>query len=93
MFEHVTVPRDGPDLDGFACAIAYAELLRARGVSARSFISGSPDPEAVFAAERLAVTTRGKAPQSGEPIVLVDASDLRGMPDSVDPLRVDPHEP
>lgn len=88
MLEHVTVPRDGPDLDGLACAIAYAELLRARGVSARSFISGSPDPEAVFAAERLEVTTRGKAPQPGEPIVLVDASDLRGMPDSIDPLRV-----
>jgi manganese-dependent inorganic pyrophosphatase len=88
MLESVTVPRQDPDVDGLACAIAYAELLGLRGQAARSFIGGSPDPEAMFAAERLGISISGRAPQSGEPIVLVDASDLRGMPGSVDPRFV-----
>lgn len=88
MPEHVSVPRENPDLDGLACAFAYAELLRATGRDARAFIAGEPDPEALFVADRLGVTIRGPAPQAREPIVLVDASDLRGIPPSVDPQRV-----
>lgn len=88
MPERVIVPREGPDLDGLACAVAYAELLRARGLAARSFIGGSPDPEAIFAIGQLDVPMTGMAPRPDEPIVLVDASDMRGMPASVAPLRV-----
>jgi nanoRNase/pAp phosphatase (c-di-AMP/oligoRNAs hydrolase) len=88
MIEQVTVPREAPDLDGLACAVAFADLLRALGFAARSFIGGRPDPEALFVAEALDVAMSGAAPQPGEPIVLVDASDIRGLPASVDPLLV-----
>lgn len=88
MPEYVTIPRENPDLDGLACAFAYAELLRATDRPARGFVSGEPDPEARFVAERLGVIMRGPEPQAGEPVVLVDASDLRGLPSAVDPKRV-----
>jgi len=80
MIEQVTVPREAPDLDGLACAVAFAELLRALGFAARSFIGGRPDPEALFVAEALDVAMSGAAPQPGEPIVLVDASDIPKNP-------------
>lgn len=85
---HVTVPRATPDLDGLACAVAYAELLRVRSIPSRSWIAGPPDAEARFAAERLRVPLEQDTPPEGCAFILVDASDLRGMPPSLDPLRV-----
>jgi len=85
---YVTLPREGPDLDGVACAVAYAELLRARGFAARHAIFGEPDPEATYGARRLGSATAGEPPRPGEKIVIVDASDLRGMPESLDPQAV-----
>ena len=88
MLQHVAVPRENPDLDGLACAFAFAEFLRAVGRGARGFVAGEPDPEALFVARRLGVATLGPDPRPGEPVVLVDASDLRGMPSSLDPESV-----
>jgi hypothetical protein len=85
---HVTVPRACPDLDGVACAVAYAELLRAQSIRARAWISGTPDPEVCFAVRELGVTLEQETPPEDCAFVLVDASDMRGMPPSLDPLRV-----
>jgi inorganic pyrophosphatase/exopolyphosphatase len=85
---HVTVPRVCPDLDGVACAVAFAELLRSQSIAARAWIAGTPDPEASFAARELGVTLDAAPPPEGCAFILVDASDLRGMPPSLDPLRV-----
>ncbi len=86
--EHFVTPRHSPDLDGLACAVAYAELLRARGIRARPWISGAPDPEAAYAAERLNIAVQPCQPRLDSPVVLVDASDVRGMPVPLDPLNV-----
>lgn len=88
MSQYVATPRACPDLDGLACAVAYAELLQRRGLAARSWIAASPDPEALHVAERLAVDIDSAAPAPDSHIVLVDASDLRGLPESVDAQRV-----
>ena len=37
-----------PDLDGFACAIAYAEFLNKTGKPAETVIYGTPHDEALF---------------------------------------------
>ena len=88
MTTYVTLPRVGPDLDGLACAIAYAELLQTRGLAARAFIDGEPDAEAAYAAKRLVFVCSDEPPRPGDQVVLVDASDLRGMPRSLDPQAV-----
>lgn len=85
---HLTVPRTTPDLDGLACAIAYAELLLAQSIPARPWIAGSPDPEALFAANALHIALDHTPPPPDCAFILVDSSDLRGMPPSLDPLRV-----
>lgn len=84
---HLTVPRTTPDLDGLACAIAYTELLRAQSIPARAWVAGMPDPEARFVAEQLGASVDSTPPPANCVFVLVDASDLRGMP-PLDPERV-----
>jgi oligoribonuclease NrnB/cAMP/cGMP phosphodiesterase (DHH superfamily) len=37
-----------PDLDGAACAVAYAEFLQKRGEAAEAGILGTPHVEAQF---------------------------------------------
>lgn len=85
---HVVTPRASPDLDGTACAVAYAELLRARGMGARAWISGAPDPEAAYVVLRLSVALDQVPAPVGSRIVLVDASDVRGLPSPLDPRDV-----
>ncbi|MDC3956913.1 DHH family phosphoesterase [Polyangium jinanense] len=85
---HLTVPRTTPDLDGLACAITYAELLLAQSIPARPWIAGSPDPEARFVADHLGVRLDPTPPPDDCAFILVDASDLRGMPEALDALRV-----
>ncbi len=84
----VVTPRAAPDLDGLSCAVAYAELLGLQGFRARAWISTPPDPEAAYAVARLGIDVDPSEPQLGSAIALVDASDLRGLPVSLDPERV-----
>lgn len=88
MVENVVTPRASPDLDGLACALAYAELLQRRGLPARAWIAGTPDPEASYAAERTAIKVDSSPAPEGSRVVLVDASDLRGLPAQLNALQV-----
>ncbi len=66
-----------PDLDGVACAIAYAELLNATGVTATACVMGHPTVEAEFALSTLGVA-RPIQRESFLPIervIILDASE------------------
>ncbi len=83
----IVTAKANPDLDGVACAVAYAELLRNGGELAAHNISGRPDAEARLLIELVNVEVRSHS--SGDcDVVLVDASDTLGLPEFVDPLRV-----
>lgn len=82
----VVTPRATPDLDGAACAVAYAELLQAKGWDAVAVVAGVPDAEARFVLAALGVNPLTDAPPGA--VVLVDASDTRGLPSWVDPDAV-----
>lgn len=86
----IVLPRTFPDLDGVACAIGYAELLRHRGANAAAWLPTQGDSEAEFVLARC-----HDVPLTGSPViddatrfVLVDASDLDGLPSEVDPRRI-----
>jgi manganese-dependent inorganic pyrophosphatase len=82
----VVTPRATPDLDGVACAIAYAELLRVKGWNARAVVEGRADGEARFVLAELGLNPATNA--KADAYVLVDASDTRGLPLCVDATLV-----
>ncbi len=66
-----------PDLDGVACAIAYAEFMHATGRSATACLLGHPTVEAEFALRTLEVPRpleRGPF-TAEEKVILLDASE------------------
>lgn len=81
-----------PDLDGTACAIAYTEYLYKKGnVDAICALFGTAHREAQFVFRTFNIP----APQSAESIlnadtrvVILDASDLRGISDKINPSQV-----
>lgn len=67
----------GPDLDGTACAFAYAELLNKQGRNALATVLGTPHLEARHVAERFDISLPPDLdPSSFGEIVLVDTSAL-----------------
>lgn len=65
-----------PDIDGVACAVAYAEFLRVSGGEADAFIIGVPTIEARYVLEQLEVVVQQREKfLLGESVVLVDASE------------------
>jgi len=84
----IVMARSEPDLDGVACAFAYAEFLAAEGVNARAWYPGEPDGEALFALAELSepkFASSEEAHQAGT-FILVDSSDLDGIPKTLEPL-------
>jgi manganese-dependent inorganic pyrophosphatase len=82
-------PKMNPDLDGLACAYAYARLLKKQGKAATEGIWGQPHVEAGW------VMKKGKAedvvfepPGQFDEFILVDASSLRGMPEVISAEKV-----
>lgn len=66
-----------PDLDGIACMVGYAELLRIQGREATAGIVGTPHAEAQHVAERFHIRLPTEVdPRNFEEIVLVDTSTL-----------------
>lgn len=66
-----------PDLDGTACMVGYAELLRAQGREATAGIIGTPHTEAQHVAERFHISLPMEVdPRDFVEIVLVDTSTL-----------------
>ena len=67
-----------PDLDGVACAVAYAELLNATGTSAMVCLMGHPTVEAEFALSILEVPRPADRESfaQDERVIILDASEL-----------------
>lgn len=79
-----------PDLDGTACAIAYAELLRVDDPSVNAVLHGLPDKEARAALAHWRVDPpmdRGEIAAADE-VVLVDTSNMSDFPSGFDPTKV-----
>lgn len=88
MNSTLVTPRNNPDLDGVACAIAYAELLAATHIDASAWIPGRPDAEARFVLERVEWNSTPPTSFDGCRFVLVDASDVAGLADALAPALV-----
>lgn len=80
-----------PDLDGTACALAYADLLNQSGQEAQALLFGGLQAETLYFVEKHGIQIPigpddGKG--SWEGFVLVDASSMRGMPKVVSADKV-----
>jgi len=80
---------EGPDLDGSACAYAYAELLNKTGRKATAGIFGKVHREAQFVFDylKLAVPKVTSLKEIGE-FVLTDASETLGISKKIDKKKV-----
>lgn len=79
-----------PDLDGTGCSVAYAEFLRKNGRDAVAGVFGEPDEEAGFELEKLSLELRDARDVVGDvdEIVLVDASNLDWLNESIDESKI-----
>lgn len=79
-----------PDLDGSACAYAYAELLRAIGQDVMAVIFGTLRREAQFAFDKVETKISGgeELLKPDDEVVLVDSCEIKGISSSIDPLQV-----
>ncbi len=83
-------PSTNPDLDGVACAWAYAELLRSSGEDALAWVAGEPDGEArwVLQERDVEISRDPEAIGTAGRFVYVDGSELPGLPEGIDPIAV-----
>ncbi len=86
----IVLPRTYPDLDGVACAVAHAEFMSLQGIAATAWLPTEGDSEAEFVLSQCSPRVLADASQfdGRTQFVLVDASDLEGLPSNVDPLQV-----
>lgn len=79
-----------PDLDGVACAYAYSRLLNAQGKNATGGIFGQMHAEAKYLVDRFGIDDVIYDPKGlFDSFVLVDASDMAGMPIVIRPEAVE----
>jgi len=82
---------ENPDLDGTACAFGYAEFLKKTGIDAVVGIFGNAHREAQFVFNKFKIDKIGDANKlidQYESVILVDASDLKGLSQKIDPSKV-----
>lgn len=79
-----------PDLDGVACAIAYAEFLNKTGSPALAGIMGEPHTEAGYILDRFALPYPDSIVNDLDfsQVILVDSSDLNGLGGNISPAKV-----
>lgn len=77
-----------PDLDGFSCAVAYAEFLNKTGVSAVVRIFGNPHVEAAYLLQKFGFKIEEDKTAPLDRVVLVDASELRDLDQFIRPENV-----
>lgn len=78
-----------PDLDGVACAYAYGRLLRMQGKNATGGVFGRMHAEAAYLIDRFGINDVVHDPTGPfDAFVLVDASDMAGMPAVIRPEAV-----
>lgn len=80
-----------PDLDGIACAVAYAEFLQKKNQNAEAAFFGILHQEAYFVLRTFAMPQPEDAEKillKNPNIILVDASNIRGIAHKINPLKV-----
>lgn len=77
-----------PDLDGYACAVAYAEFLNKTNKPAIVRIFGEPHIEATYLVKKFGFSIEEDSKAPLEQIVLVDASELRDLDRFVQPSNI-----
>lgn len=78
-----------PDMDGTACAVAYAEFLNKTGILAVAGLLGLPHEEALYVSERFEISLPLiLSTDDFEKIVLVDVSELKLMSGKISPEKV-----
>lgn len=78
-----------PDLDGVACAYAYSRLLGIQGKNATGGVFGQMHAEAAYLVDRFGIDDIVRDPAGPfDSFVLVDASDMAGMPGVIRPDSV-----
>ena len=79
-----------PDLDGVACAVAYAEFLEKVGKSATAGAIGEVHVEARYLLDRFDITPPERLTDANEfeSIILVDTSDLKDLEGKISSERV-----
>lgn len=80
-----------PDLDATACAIAYAEFLQKKNINAVAAFFGTPHREAQFVFKTFGIYKQERAEEiltNDDKLILVDASDLRGISEKINPAQV-----
>jgi len=78
-----------PDMDGYACVVAYAEYLTGNGRKVLPIVFGELQPEINFVLDKFTIDRL--ATHDGpldSPVILVDASDTNGLPGQLDLNRV-----
>lgn len=86
----IVTPKICPDLDGYACAFAYAEFLNKKRREAVGIAVGDLQQEVKFLNKEFGIRelpNDGGIIQDADGIVIVDASNLLGMP-NIDPKKV-----
>lgn len=79
------------DLDGTACAVAYAEFLKMKGEKVEAKIAGEPHKEARFVLEKFKIYNQLKMEETvpGDmEVVFLDASDVESLPNGIKPEQV-----
>lgn len=84
----VVTSNRSPDIDGTACILAYSELLSSAGEENAVRFSSRPDPLGSFALRYLGLRPAKAKISPSDRIILVDASQLKGLPREVDPEKV-----
>jgi len=86
----IVLPRTEPDLDGVACAVAYAELLNATGALSKPWYKEIPDAEAKHLINlcKSVLYAGNNEVENAKQFILVDASGLEGLPSEVDPANI-----
>jgi nanoRNase/pAp phosphatase (c-di-AMP/oligoRNAs hydrolase) len=85
----IVMARSEPDLDGVACAFAYSEFLTAGGANSLPWYPDQADGEATFALTELPAAKFASLDSVGsaDGFILVDSSDLDGIPPGIDPRK------
>jgi len=79
-----------PDLDGFACVVAYTEFLKSQGQGVKAGMFGEPTNEVTFILNRFNFSLPDKVqnPEDFDRIAFMDASILQGFFERLAPEKV-----
>ncbi len=89
MAKIVTTTYICPDLDGYSCAVAYAELLRAQGKQAQAHIWGEPQLEVEWLLETFHLPAAlGSIADPTVHVIFLDARSPKHLPSPLEPDQV-----